>query len=87
MTVVDFFFDFFSTSFDDLNFFDSSEEGYWARCFGKAFWVVRGGPGGHLGASGGGLGGVLGGPGVVRRGPGDVLGGSWALLGRSWSDL
>ena len=79
MTVVDFFFDFF---FDDFEFFDFSEKGYWARCFGKAFWVVRGGPGGHLGVSGGGPGGVLGGPGAVRGGPGGVLGGSWALFER-----
>ena len=84
MTVVDLFFRLF---FDEFDFFYFSEKGYWARSFGKAFWVVREGPGGHLGASGGDPGGVLGSPGAVRGGPGGVLGGSWALLGRSWSDL
>ena len=53
----------------------------------KKFWVVRGGPGGLLGASGGGPGGLLGGPGALRGGPGGILGGSWAVLGRSWSDF
>ena len=63
MTDVDLFFPLF---FDDFKFFEFSEKGYWARSFGKAFWVVRGGPGGHLGPSGG---------------QGGILGGSWALLG------
>ena len=78
---------FFQHFFDDFEFFDFSEKGYWARCFGKAFWVVRGGPGEHLGASGGGPGGVLGGPGAVRGGSGGrlgrVLGALGAILGRS----
>ena len=53
----------------------------------KAFWVVRGVSGGHLGA-------FLGRPRVsgraswgLLRGPGGILGGSWAVLGRSWSDF
>ena len=74
----------FRLFFDDFiffEFFEISEKGYWARSFGKASWVARGGPGGHLGASGGDPGDVLGGPGVVRGGQGGVLGGSWALLG------
>ena len=33
MTVVD----FFLTFFDDFEFLDFSEKGYWARCFGKRF--------------------------------------------------
>ena len=40
----------------------------------KKFWVVRGGPGGLLGASGGGPGGLLEGPGALREGPGGRLG-------------
>ena len=70
----------FRLFFDDFHFFYFSEKGYWARSFEKTFWVVRGGPGGHLGASGGDPGGVLGGPGGVR-------GASWEGLGRSWGDL
>ena len=49
----------------------------------KTFWVVRGGPGGLLGASGGvqeASWGVLGLSGGVR-------GASWEGLGRSWGDL
>ena len=49
----------------------------------KKFWVVRGGPGGLLGASGGvqeASWGVLGLSGGVR-------GASWEGLGRSWGDL
>ena len=34
MTVVDFFIDIF---FNDFEFLDFSEKGYWARCFGKSF--------------------------------------------------
>ena len=47
----------------------------------KKFWVVRGGPGGLLGASGGGPGGLLGGPGALR-GTGGVLGGFWEGPGK-----
>ena len=64
-----------------------SDESYGVRSFGTTFWVVRGGPGVHLGASKGGPGGVLGNPGAVRRSPGGVLEGSRALLGRCWDDL
>ena len=73
----------FSCFFDDFNFFDFSEKGSWDRSFGKAFWVARKIPGGHLGASEGDLGDILGGPGGVRGSQGGVLGGSWALL--EWS--
>ena len=36
---------FFRLFFDEFEVFDFSEKGYWARCFGKTFWVVRRGPG------------------------------------------
>ena len=36
---------FFRPFFDEFDFFEFSEKGYWARCFGKTFWVVREGPG------------------------------------------
>ena len=74
---------FFRPFFDDFEFFKFPEKGYWARSFGKAFWVVRGDQGGHLGASGGDPGGVLEGPGAV----GGVREASWEGLGRSWGDL
>ena len=64
-------------------FFDFSEKGYWARCFGKAFWVVRGVREGIWGRPGGvreASWGVLGLSGGVR-------GASWEGLGRSWGDL
>ena len=83
MTVVDFFFDFFST-ISNFSIFPKKVIGP------DASENVLGRPGGSgelLGASGGGPGGLLGGPGALRGGPGGVLGGSWALLGRSWSDL
>ena len=76
MTDVDLF---FLSFFNNVEFFKFSEKCYWARSFGKAFWVVRGGPGGHLGASGGDPGGVLGCPGAVLG----VRGASWERLGRS----
>ena len=83
MTVVDFFFDFFST-ISNFSIFPKKVIGP------DASENVLGRPGGsgeRLGASGGDPGGLLGGPGALRGTPGGVLGGSWALLGRSWSDL
>ena len=72
--------------FDDFQFFDVSEKGYWARCFGKSFgssggireasWGIRRGPGRVREASWG----VLGLSGGAR-------GASWEGLGRSWGDL
>ena len=50
----------------------------------KTFWVVRGGPGGLLGASGKGPGaswGVLGLSGGVREASWEGLGRSWGVLG------
>ena len=44
-TVDDFCRLFFLLFFDEFDFFDLPEKGYWARCFGKTFWVVREGPG------------------------------------------
>ena len=83
MTVVDFFFDFFST-ISNFSIFpkkvigpDDSEKVLGRpRGSGRASW-----------ASGGGPGGLLGDPGALRGGPGGILGGSWAVLGRSWSDF
>ena len=49
----------------------------------KTFWVVRGGPGGLLGASGG----VQEASWGVLRLSGEVWGASWEGLGRSWGDL
>ena len=69
-------FDIFLTISKFLYF---SEKRYWARSFGKAFWLVRGGPGGHLGP--GGPGGVLGGPGGVRGASGGRLGRVLGALG------
>ena len=69
--------DFFSTSFDDFEFFNFSDKGCWARCFGKAFW-------GHPGASRGVREGILGGPGGSGGHLGRVLGGLGAILGRSF---
>ena len=66
MTVVDLF--FFRHVFDDFDFFDFSEKGYWARGFGKHFGSTRGVREGILGApggSGGHLGRVLGGLGAI----------------------
>ena len=77
---------FFRHVFDDFEFFDFSEKGYWARCFGKRFgssggirgasWGIRRGSGGVREASWG----VLGHSGGLR-------GASWEGLGRSWGDL
>ena len=70
MTVVDFFFYFFSTISNFLIFpkkviGPDASENVWGRPWG---------PGGLLGASGRGPGGLLGGPGTLR-------GGSWGRLG------
>ena len=94
MTVVDFFFDLFSTSFDDFGFFEFFETGYWARSFGKHFGSsggVREGIWGRPGGSGGRPWGVLG-PSWGRLGAllgrlGGSRGSSWGVLGRSWGDL
>ena len=59
--------------FNDFEFVDLSDDGYWAGSFEKAFWVVHVGPGGRLGASRGGLEGVL--------------GGSWGPPGATWVQL
>ena len=74
---------FFRLVFDDFDFFDFSEKGYWARCFGK-----------HFGSSGGFREAFLGHPRGSRRplggswgSPGRVRGASWEGLGRSWGDL
>ena len=74
---------FFLLFFDDFEFFDFSEKGYWARCFGKRF-----------GSSGGVREGFLGHPGGVQEASwgvlglsGGVRGASWEGLGRSWGDL
>ena len=74
---------FFSSFFDEFEFFDFSEKGYWARSFGKRF-----------GSSGGVREGIWGRPGGVReaswgvlRLSGGVRGASWEGLGRSWGDL
>ena len=83
MTVVDFFFDFFST-ISNFSIFpkkvigpDDSEKVLGRpRGSGRPSW-----------ASGEGPGGLLGDPGALRGGPGGILGGSWAVLGRSWSDF
>ena len=74
-----FFFDLFLTAFDDFDFFEFLETGYWMRCFGNIL-VHLGDPGGHLGVPGGGPGGVL-------ELSGGVRGASWEGLGRSWGDL
>ena len=78
---------FFSTCFRRFRLFRFFRKTLLGQKPRKTFWVVRGGPGGLLGASGGGPGGLLGGPEALRGGLGGLLGGSWALLGRSWSDL
>ena len=74
---------FFLTFFDEFGFFDFSEKGHWARCFGK-----------HLGSSGGVRECIWGHPGGVRELSwgvlglsGRVWGASWEGLGRSWGDL
>ena len=76
MTVVDFFFDFFST-ISNFSIFpkkvigpdDSEKVLDRPRGSGRASWASGGGPGGLLG------------------GPGGVRGASWERLGRSWGDL
>ena len=77
MTIADFFFDIVRR-FRIFRCFPQKR--YGVRSFGKAFWVVRGGPGGHLGASRGLRGASLG-----RLG--SLLGASWGVLGRSWGVL
>ena len=74
---------FFRHFFDDFEFLDFSEKGYWARCFGKSFGSSEGVREGFLGHPGGvqeASWGVLGLSGGVR-------GASWEGLGRSWGDL
>ena len=73
---------FFRLFFDEFDFFDFSEKGHWARCFGK-----------DLGSSGGVRQGIWGRPGGVREASwrvlglsGGVRGASWEGLGRSWGD-
>ena len=77
---------FFSTFFDDFEFLDFSEKGYWARCFGKRFGS-SGGSGKLLGASGEGPGGVREASWGVLGLSGGLRGASWEGLGRSWGDL
>ena len=71
---------FFSTFFRRFRIFRFFRKRLLGQMLRKTFWVVRGGPGGLLGASGKGPGGILGGPGGVRGAP-------WERLGRSWGDL
>ena len=56
--------------FDEFEFFDFSEKGYWARCFGKRF-----------GSSEGFREGFLGHPAEVQEASWGVLGGSGGRLG------
>ena len=74
---------FFRHVFDDFDFFDFSEKGYWARCFGKSF----GSSGGIREASWGIRRASEGGPGGLLGDPGALGGASWEGLGRSWGDL
>ena len=74
---------FFRLFFDEFDFFDFSEKGHWARCFGK-----------DLGSSGGVPEDFWGRPGGVQEASWGVLGlsagirgASWEGLGRSWGDL
>ena len=67
---------FFRLFFDDFEFLDFSEKGYWARCFGKRF-----------GSSEGVREGFLGHPGGVQEASWGVLGLSGGVLGASWEGL
>ena len=74
---------FFRLFFDDFEFFDFSEKGYWARCFGKSFGSSEGVREGFLGHPGG----VQEASWEVLGLSGEVRGASWEGLGRSWGDL
>ena len=62
--------------FDDFDFFDFSEKGHWARCFGK-----------DLGSSGGVRQGIWGRPGGVQEPSWGVMGLSGGVRGASWEGL
>ena len=76
---------FFRHVFDDFDFFDFSEKGYWARGFGKHFGSsvgVREGILGHFWAVRRGRQGILGSPEGSGGHLGRVLGGLGAILER-----
>ena len=72
------------SSFRRVRCFRFFRKRLWGQMLRKTFWVVRGGPGGLLGASGKGPGaswGVLGLSGGVREASWEGLGRSWGVLG------